>query len=199
MIQDNLFSVFKADARKETRAAFEQAHPGRFLLGRLPAESDYDGGFETGVVTAESVLRGDTAGDRDDDWSSASAHPFLLEVKKRPDNEWLSWISVGRAGNNDLVLRHPSVSKLHGRIQTEQTPEDDNPDGTGYMLIDAGSSNGTWVNGSRLAPPDPRRLNAGDRLRFGEVECEFLDGSLLHDRLRTLPTLPGRVRDEPDF
>ncbi len=42
-----------------------------------------------------------------------------------------------------------------------------------YAIVDLGSTNGTFVNGTRLAPSAPRRLYAGDRIKIGEVEMEF--------------------------
>ncbi|NJO07084.1 MAG: FHA domain-containing protein, partial [Chloroflexaceae bacterium] len=43
----------------------------------------------------------------------------------------------------------------------------------GYALVDLGSTNGTYVNGTRLAASSPRRLYAGDKIKVGEVEIEF--------------------------
>lgn len=43
----------------------------------------------------------------------------------------------------------------------------------GYAIVDLGSTNGTFVNGTRLAPSVPRRLYAGDKIKIGEVEMEF--------------------------
>jgi hypothetical protein len=36
-----------------------------------------------------------------------------MRVEKTDRNMWKSRISVGRATNNDLIIRHDSVSKLH--------------------------------------------------------------------------------------
>ena len=65
--------------------------------------------------------------------------------------------TVGRASDNDLVLRDPEVSRYHARLE---------PDGTGWRAVDLGSTNGTWVNGSRI---DRAAITAGDELSFGEI------------------------------
>lgn len=51
-------------------------------------------------------------------------------------------------------------------------------DGT-WTITDEGSTNGTFVDGSRLAPHIPRILPAGARLRFGAVEATLALGSTL--------------------
>ena len=44
----------------------------------------------------------------------------------------------------------------------------------GYFISDLGSSNGTLVNGRRLAPQRPRLLHNGDKITIGEVVIQFL-------------------------
>lgn len=43
----------------------------------------------------------------------------------------------------------------------------------GVWLKDSGSSNGTRVNGRRLAPQKAERLKAGDEIEFGRIFCRF--------------------------
>ena len=71
-------------------------------------------------------------------------------------------ISLGRAPNNDLVLRHPSVSKFHASLE----PGDD---GT-VKIVDTASTNHTSVNGVPLESRVPVLARSGDRLHFGDVE-----------------------------
>lgn len=87
-------------------------------------------------------------------------------------------VSIGRAMNQDIVLRHPRVSKFHGFFQATTT---------GYWwLCDAGSKNGTRVNGVRLAPRKPLVVTDGDRVTFGSIETAFLDASTVWRLLRTM-------------
>ncbi|HXE79242.1 MAG TPA: adenylate/guanylate cyclase domain-containing protein [Vicinamibacterales bacterium] len=64
--------------------------------------------------------------------------------------------SVGRTPDNDLVLRHPSVSRKHARLQV---------DASGCRVQDVGSRLHTYVNGEKVysAP-----LKDGDRLTLGQ-------------------------------
>lgn len=190
MAQENMLETLRAEARRTTKAGFEETRRGFYLMGKFPARTEFDGGFQTDIVTVESVFSGEVDQEEEEDWQDEepAPQPFVVALAKKPGNEWLRWISVGRAGNNDVVLRHPSVSKLHARVQTERKSGPDFPDGIEYFLIDAGSSNGTWVNDRLLRPPEPHALKLGDRIRLGDVECDFLDADLLYHRLRRLPT-----------
>lgn len=64
-------------------------------------------------------------------------------------------ISIGRATDNDLVLRDERVSRHHGRIVGRR--------GT-LLYTDLGSTNGTEVNGERVSEVV---LGAGDLIRVG--------------------------------
>jgi hypothetical protein len=84
-------------------------------------------------------------------------------------------ISVGRARNCDVVVRHPSVSKLHAHFRL---------DGEHLALLDNSSRNGTWVNREPAIPERRVPLKSGDRVRLGSVETIIFDGAALYDFLR---------------
>ena len=67
--------------------------------------------------------------------------------------------TIGRARGADFVLDIPLVSRVHCRL----TADDD-----GIDVEDLKSTNGTFVNGTRLSPR--ARLRPGDRLRVGRME-----------------------------
>jgi Zn-dependent protease with chaperone function len=71
---------------------------------------------------------------------------------------------AGRGSSADLRLRNRSVSRRHFEIGW---------DGAGYVIHDLGSSNGTFVNGLRVASA---RLHNGDVVRAGFVELVFKEG-----------------------
>jgi hypothetical protein len=84
-------------------------------------------------------------------------------------------LSVGRARDCDIVLRHPSVSKLHAHFRLE--------DGR-VTLLDDSSRNGTAVNDTPLIPERRVPVNSGDRIRFGTLETMIYDAADLHQFLQ---------------
>jgi hypothetical protein len=69
-------------------------------------------------------------------------------------------VTVGRGGQNDLVLDGDEfASARHARIEVR---------GDGAWVQDLDSTNGTYVNGRRVA--GAQRLDAGDVLRVGETD-----------------------------
>jgi len=69
-------------------------------------------------------------------------------------------LTVGRGGQNDLVLNGDDfASARHARIEVR---------GDGVWVQDLDSTNGTFVNGSRVA--GAQRLDPGDVLRVGETD-----------------------------
>jgi len=74
-------------------------------------------------------------------------------------------LNVGRASDNELTLNDASVSKIHGALLMT---------GEGTLLLaDTGSTNGTFVNGRRIAYGESRVLEDGDVIGFGDVEVRF--------------------------
>jgi hypothetical protein len=93
--------------------------------------------------------------------------PLVLEVVKDPakQNPLSMGVTVGRTENNDLVFADATVSRFHAYLQA-------NGKG-GWRLVDADSSNGTWLGTRRVVPGTPAEIPDGARLRFGDVEVTF--------------------------
>jgi serine phosphatase RsbU (regulator of sigma subunit) len=72
-----------------------------------------------------------------------------IEISRTP-------FTLGRQGDNDLVLLDTRISRHHARISK---------DSEGYVLEDAGSRHGTFVNGVQLT--GPRKLKPGDQIGLG--------------------------------
>ncbi|MCX7945131.1 MAG: ATPase, T2SS/T4P/T4SS family [Deltaproteobacteria bacterium] len=72
-------------------------------------------------------------------------------------------IFIGRAQENDLILAVPSVSKRHARMLIK--------DGR-YVIMDVGSTNGTFVNGKQINGPVVVKPN--DIISIGEYEIVLL-------------------------
>jgi FHA domain-containing protein len=74
-------------------------------------------------------------------------------------------LNVGRASDNELTLNDGSVSKIHAALL--MTAE-----GT-LLVADTGSTNGTFINGRRIAYGESRLLEDGDVVGFGDVEVRL--------------------------
>lgn len=70
-------------------------------------------------------------------------------------------IKIGRDPSCELTLDHAALSRQHALIRRE---------GTVYVASDLGSSNGTLVNGKRIAT---KPLNPGDQIALGEFVITF--------------------------
>jgi FHA domain-containing protein len=69
-------------------------------------------------------------------------------------------LTVGRGGQNDLVLGGDDfASARHARVEVR---------GDGVWVQDLDSTNGTYVNGSRVT--GAQRVDTGDVLRVGETD-----------------------------
>lgn len=79
--------------------------------------------------------------------------------------------TLGRSATCTLCIALPVVSRLHARISLEHDR---------YLLADAGSANGTFVNGQRLA--QPQHLSTGDQIWLGSDQALLL----FHDPEQTL-------------
>lgn len=74
-------------------------------------------------------------------------------------------VTIGRSGDSDLALTCPSVSTHHATLKQRED---------GWYVQDAGSSNGTRVNGVQV---EEALLNEGDRLAFGDIQAIFYVGA----------------------
>jgi hypothetical protein len=98
---------------------------------------------------------------------ASSRRPVRLVVQRSPSLEEgdefpidSAPLTLGRGGQNDLVLVGDEfASARHARIE---------PRGDGVWVQDLESTNGTFVNGTRVA--GAQRLDPGDVLRVGETD-----------------------------
>jgi pSer/pThr/pTyr-binding forkhead associated (FHA) protein len=103
------------------------------------------------------------------EWSGVPSASFSLEVLKAgtvaasQSLEGQPFCTFGRHPECDVVLEHPSASRLHAVLQFKPAA------GGGEAFVwDSGSTHGTWVNkrpvNARVFVP----LRVGDQLRFGQ-------------------------------
>ena len=74
-------------------------------------------------------------------------------------------LNVGRGTDSDLHLNHASVSKVHAALKMDA--------GQNLFVADTGSTNGTHINGVRIAYGEARPIGEGDVVAFGDVEVRF--------------------------
>jgi hypothetical protein len=141
------------------RAEYERALPPALLVfspipvsAQLPADEDEEQHHFRTLTNVSTPMLG-------------VGEPIVFPVTKNQENAFGRGITVGRTGNNDVVLDDGTVSRFHAWFQRE-------PDGR-FILTDAGSKNGSFVGGVRLTPRRPSPVVDGTRLRFGQVEVTF--------------------------
>jgi pSer/pThr/pTyr-binding forkhead associated (FHA) protein len=66
-------------------------------------------------------------------------------------------ISIGRDAVNTIAINDSEVSRRHARMELR---------GSAYVIQDLGSTNGTFINGTRIS--GMQVLNQGDTVSFGE-------------------------------
>jgi hypothetical protein len=72
-------------------------------------------------------------------------------------------LTIGRGNQNDIAISTDEyASARHARFEPRQD---------GVWVQDLGSTNGTYLNGTRL--DRPRRLSRGDIVRVGETDLRF--------------------------
>lgn len=156
-------------ARALTEETFCQRHPHPFILGKEVVEEEF--AFRT-VVARESTLTAKTLEPplRIRDW--------VLPIHKPGETPSAATrVFVGRAANNDLVIPHPTVSKLHAYFTKDQDK---------WWLVDVGSSNGTKMNGMRAPARARVSLHDGDTLLFGRCAFTFVSARRLFELMQRM-------------
>jgi diguanylate cyclase (GGDEF)-like protein len=149
-----------------------------------PARTDWLDSDRT-VSESLAALAPTARGVRGDAELIVIAHPDPKTIGTRYRIPRRSSVVVGRAENADVRLSgSPSLSRHHATFRFG---------GDAATLQDAGSRNGTFVNGRRI--DGAVRLESGDRIQIGGVHCKFLHGldveSAYHDALLELATRDG--------
>ncbi|GKX68040.1 FHA domain-containing protein [Inconstantimicrobium mannanitabidum] len=96
-----------------------------------------------------------------------------LEVIKSSSNENLKQgsiipvretISFGRKEDNSIVLNDEFISGYHAKLYTRNNV---------FFIEDVGSTNGTFVNGSKIE--GRTKLNINDEIRLGNIVLKVID------------------------
>jgi len=170
---DALLQRLRDTAARASVAEFARQFTAPALALWLP--SDDWGGFNTSVRSFQDIITADPdAFDEEGDGGLA-----VRFVEKSDRNPYADRISLGRAASCDMVVRHPSVSKLHAHFLRAD------PSGSsGWSVRDANSKNGVEVNKVRVRSTQGVPLRFGDTLKIGILEGRFVDGYGLYTIVR---------------
>lgn len=99
-----------------------------------------------------------------------------------------SRLSVGRTSANDLVIEDPSISKTHASIVVDASAN--------ISVADTGSTNGTFINGERIAYGKAVPVKRNDWVKFGMVDVlfEFVPPAEPVDPAATSPSRGETIR-----
>lgn len=93
-------------------------------------------------------------------------------------------VTIGRASGNDIVVPHDSISRNHCTVQLSKGV---------FTITDHGSSNGTFIDGERIAPNKPKNFLATSQIILGKIECEFSEGGLTTDQLAKAQSVKASI------
>ncbi|MFP5320534.1 MAG: FhaA domain-containing protein [Acidimicrobiia bacterium] len=125
---------------------------GYTFMGPVEVDFHVDPGMRVGAFSVEARLREGEGGAGAGSLVLPSGERFVLGE---------TVVSIGRLPESTLVLEDPNVSRQHAEIR---------PSGTGFVLADLGSTNGSKVNGIKVSE---RVLQDGDELTFGGTSFRF--------------------------
>jgi FHA domain-containing protein len=165
--------------RQLTRAEFEKKFQHPWLIRELD-EDERPALFRTMVTNIKrhpSPPKRSTASDGYLRLLGVDPSRFgLYPLSKSGSNPWSDRVLVGRASNNDIVLKNDRISKLHAYFQCGARGI--------WRLYDAKSANGTRVDG--VAVPSGEEgveIHSGQVVLFGTVATEVVDSATLYDSL----------------
>ncbi len=166
-----ILSEFWQKARALARETFLKEFPAPFLVEVAGPVAVENLDFKTFHGETTFARAGETPS------SGLDATTRIRTVAKR-GTLFPGKITVGRSGNNDVVVLNPRVSKLQAYFTVEN--------GT-YGLVDAESSNGTFLNGEKLKALVRHPVRDTDVIGFGtQTRFLFWTAERLHEKTKGL-------------
>ncbi|GAM17612.1 hypothetical protein SAMD00019534_007870 [Acytostelium subglobosum LB1] len=107
------------------------------------------------------------------DWASIPAYTAYLQVTKNGEDIGrfdfnVRYLVFGRSNEfSQVLLDHPSVSRRHAALVYHGANDR-------FYLIDLQSGKGTFLNGERLQPNQPKSVKDGNVFTFGSSTREFV-------------------------
>jgi hypothetical protein len=153
---------FLADCKALNEEEFIGKHPTPILVeSEIPADDKADDDEDITSSFSTMVISGDSMHEARPEVKPGQQ---VLRVAKRGQIGFASMIAVGRTSNNDIVIDSQAISKFHAHFTV-------NADTGTCTLTDAASTNGTFVNSTRLEPRQPCQLSDGDEVSFAQKYC----------------------------
>jgi pSer/pThr/pTyr-binding forkhead associated (FHA) protein len=169
-----MFSEYVGLAEQTSREEFAARFPLGFLIGKAPPapprHQHVTMGFANTAVYGKTRAAVAAV-------ARATGAPLALEVRK-VQPQFPAMITVGRTPNNDIAVDDLTVSKFHAYFRVSDE---------GVDLTDAGSKNGTWLNGLPLAAKTPAPVRSGDVIRFAQSAFKFLSPGDSWEHFRSQP------------
>ncbi len=131
-------------------------HP---MIVRRGADEDEDGpNYNTVLATRETLAKAAKA-------KESPEQPLeVYPIRKRPGAPFPDRVGVGRTRNADVCVPFPAVSKYHAYFSAS---------GEKHCITDAGSKNGTFVDGKRLPAREEHELSNGNGVSFGPYHFTY--------------------------
>ena len=107
---------------------------------------------DTTIVTSSPVGR------HLDSLGEGKPASYLMFNQKKV--ELVAKITIGRDTDNDVVVDNKLASRHHAMIQKIKDA---------YFIKDVGSTNGTFLNGTKLPSDKYVKLQSGDRITIGNM------------------------------
>jgi hypothetical protein len=150
-----------------------------FLASSAPAvlvryrsgQEDMDGGSATLTLDQDSETVEETMPHGREFMTREDANIEVYPLSKKPGASFPDRITIGRTPNNDIVIVDHSVSRLHAYVRH---------DGKSWIVADAGSKNGSWLDRSSLEARKERKIGSKAILRLGDVDLTFLTATDLY-------------------
>jgi Protein of unknown function (DUF3662)/FHA domain len=96
---------------------------------------------------------------------TAGAHVWLSDRfgLRYPLDPSFGLVRIGRAADNDVAIDNQRVSRYHAQARWVESD---------WLVYDLDSTNGTFVDGERVFPSQPRPLRTGAVLRLGDHDFQ---------------------------
>ncbi len=172
---------FLAAAAPVVLVRYRAAEPGATATATATATLTFDD--ELGPRAAGEPDLGETMDDSlsRDRLPAEPSEMELYPLAKKHGASFRDRITIGRTTHNDVVVADHSVSRLHAYVRRAGDAADGLAES--WLVADAGSKNGSWVNDVALGARREVELPSGAAVRFGDVRLTFYRSADLFDLL----------------